>query len=73
MLPIYDDVSAGRITTFCIITSHVVSDVSSMFSATLLPVRERIRHEIRTEVSVNGGEGKFGCVMVLTKGPDLCA
>ena len=48
-------------------------DVSSMFSGILLPVRERIWNEIGTEISVNGGEGKFGCVMVLTKGPDLCA
>ena len=43
------------------------------FSATLLAVRERIRNEIRTEVSVNAGEGKFGCVMVLTGGVLTCA
>ena len=44
-----------------------------MFSGILLPVRERIRNEIGTEVSVNGGEGKFGCVMVLTGGVLTCA
>ena len=61
------------------VTTHVPfaiqfqRDVSSVFSGILLPFRECVRHEIGTEISVNGGEGKFGCVMVLTKGPDLCA
>ena len=61
------------------VTTHVPlaiqfqRDVSSVFSGILLPFRECVRHEIGTEISVNVGEGKFGCVMVQTKGHELCA
>ena len=75
MLPIYNDVSARRITSLwghntCATCNSVPEGMYLLCS--LLPVRECSRNEIGTEISVNVGEGKFGCIMVQTKGHELC-
>ena len=69
VLPIYDDVSARRITTFWHITSYVTFEIhneghSSATYCVFLVVWERIWNEIEMEMSVNGVYNFGVCYLV---------